>query len=184
MPDVSFSNSYSDGTGNSSCCACAGWHKLWRKYFCSDKISHSSKLFKSKTEKRAGVIWWSRGWQELEGIAVLRNKILVKCVSFPGVEWFRPASSMNLCTMHWVCMKADFLQKLSSEAEEGINRMSVTWGNLFHYLPAASSRSLLQWEKTALRPTSQRIVDGLAKVQRLLDPYYIWMYCELPKNDL
>lgn len=74
---------------------------------------------KSKNEKRACVIWWSWVWRELEGVTVLRNKISVQCISFPGVEWFRPASSMNLCTMHWVCMKADFLQKLSSEAEEG-----------------------------------------------------------------
>lgn len=55
---------------------------------------------KSKNEKRACVIWWSWVWRELEGVTVLRNKISVQCISFPGVEWFRPASSMNLCTMH------------------------------------------------------------------------------------
>ena len=30
---------------------------------------------KSKIKKRACIIWWSRGWQGLEVVAFLRNKI-------------------------------------------------------------------------------------------------------------
>lgn len=63
-------------------------------------ISHLLKQIVNQKLRKGLVIWWSWGWQELEGVAFLRNKISVQFVSFPGVEWFRPASSMNLCTMH------------------------------------------------------------------------------------
>lgn len=118
---------------------------------------------KSNIEESPCVIRWRWGWHGQEVVAFVRNKISLCCVSFSGVEWFRPVNSTNLCTMHWVCMKADFLQKLSSEDKEGKTECQspeviyfITYQQLLQEVYCSG--------KNGFEANFWRIVDSLARV--------------------
>lgn len=76
--------------------------------------------------------------------------------------------------------------RLSAEAvewsQEGWPTCKISWGNLFHYLPAASSRSLLQWKERLWSHLWKDCV-WFGKSIKIAGPLLYMNVCKLSKND-